>query len=168
MLIQPVRGASRPWYSRRGFLQQPWKGRLTVRSWPRHRERKPTRFQQQQRRLFRTIVKASKQQHPREQVPTMDAITAVDAKNRGFKASASLRFRDWEVQRLYLRLFILVLPDGTKLYPASVYHDTCDILDWIMRLTSGPAMRRSKGWAPPAVDADTSYIYAPAESDEYR
>lgn len=154
--MQPVRATDRPLHLRRAFIVSAWRGLLRASGWPRHRNRVPSLWDLSIRNRLVELVRYTKTLLPREVVPMLEAIAHQNRTHRGFKASAAIRHRDIEVQRLSGRLFGFILPDGTVIYSFAAYQDISDTLDWLTD-KPGAILTRGQCWWGGALTCTPGY-----------
>lgn len=90
-----------------------------------------------------------------------EALAQMNKRSRGLRGSSAIRLYDWEYMRLTGHDYILQLPDGTKLLPASLATATGWCLDWIIPTGGGLIMRLADGWGPAPIDPDTRAYLSP-------
>lgn len=156
--MQPVRAKDRPPYLKRTLITSLWRGQLRVSAWPRKRPAKPNPYTQALRDNLAKTVAWVKRLQPEETNPMREAIAHQNRTHRGFKGSASIRHRDIEVQRLYGRLWALVLPTGEVLHSIQVAQEISDALDWISDQPGAALQRDSDRWSNGTPSSPGSYI----------
>lgn len=81
-----------------------------------------------------------------EQTYEREAIKQYNKANRGQRGSAAIRFRDWQLQRLYGRGIALTLEPNLVLYPAAIRRDASGLLDHCGQTEGQLLQRDAETW----------------------
>lgn len=139
-------GSKRPQYSKPLIKTDFWRGLLRVSKWPRHRNRRPSAWENILRQQFREWRQVVKRMHWREQTPMREAIKRHNKSTRGLNGSAAIRADDWLLMLVAGRAWAFELEDGTTVYPAAAARDVSDTLDWLDPVPGGVCARGPNGW----------------------
>lgn len=110
-------------------------GRERSRGWPRKRGSKVSAATKEQNDAFREAQQSAKYWDPRNIIEVSE-----------WREGTPILPRDLQVMMMYNRLFVIVLPNGTKVYSMAARQDVSDSLDAISPEVGTILYRADEGW----------------------
>jgi hypothetical protein len=145
-LIRPGRASRRPGYTKRGFLLAVRKGKIYARAWPRRRGTPKYSYMRDQNLLFKLVALAIKLLSTEDRQGMDSGLQDFLNENRGVRGTAAVRARDWFTQVMFGRAWAINMPDGRRVWPASVVQDCSDVLDHLEPRIGSLLTRTDDSW----------------------
>lgn len=145
------------------------RGLLRVQRWPKKVGPPRTPQEDARRKLFGIYQGLIKRLSPVECNYEREAIKQHNRTHRGQRGSAAIRFRDWQMQRLYGRGVAITVSPELTFWPWGVNQDASKILDWCTDVQGNLLQRSAETWEdiPHGTEGQLLTAGSPAQANQW-
>lgn len=132
----------------KNFIVSSWRGVTRVQAWPRKRGIPADRLQRSRLIVFKGVQALIKWLTPYETEYAREAVKRHNASHTGQRASAAIRLRDWQHQRIMGRGIAINVSPELTFWPPAVARDASFIIDHVAAEPGELMQRQSAEWGP--------------------